>query len=236
MTADTSSNDSIEWTTDSGSDVTVTAEGGTLYVSLDGTDETGAGVQFERQRATLTVERGTDVLDAGTQRDDSGERFRALVPVEVDVEDVEALREASEISPTDEPLRYEVVEREESKPSLDGWGGGTRTVQTLSATKDAREMTDRQTELHRRVDAETDVPDEADPGDVLAVDELLDDPRTAEEREQDAVDEAVDTGEEVVISESTTDCDDSDRECSLDRVTRVATPDGEVETRRVHTH
>ncbi len=227
--------DAVEWTTDQGSDVTVTADNGRLFVTLDGSDETGAGVSFRRQRAELTTKRGTDVLDAGRQRDESGERFNAFVPVDGRREEIEALREESVIEPTDEPLTYEVKERTEQKPTLDGWGGGERTVTSLEATKRRAEMTERQKELHRKVDTDS-VPDDAEVGDEIAVDELLEDPRTSEERDQDAIEEAAETGEEVVISRGTTDCNDADKECNLDHVTRVATPDGEIETRRTHTY
>lgn len=227
--------DSIEWTTDQGSDVTVEAVNGTLFVTLDGKDETGAGVSFERQRAELTVERGTDVLDAGRQRDESGEVFNAYVPIEAPREDLEALREDSEVEPTDEPLAYEAVERTKTSRA-GGWGKREITEQRLTPTKDRAEMTERQEELDRKVDRDHDVPEDVEPGDVVAIDELLDDARTDEEREADAIEEAAETGEEVVIRRWSEDCADADRECSLDNVRRVATPDGEIETRRTHTY
>jgi hypothetical protein len=63
-------------------------------------------------------------------------------------------------------------------------------------------------------------------------DELL----AYEEKDQDALEESAEIGEEVVISKTTTYCNDSSKECNLDHVTRVATPEGEIETRRTHTY
>jgi hypothetical protein len=229
MTTDEpTTDDEIAFTTDRGADVTVTAEDGALFITVPEHGLTAA-------RATLDRERGQDVLDAGIHRDNSGERFRALIPVGDRRETLAALREASEPAQTDEPLTYEVVEETERLPSLDGWGGDTRTVETLQASKLHAEMTDRQRELARRVDTDR-VPDDADVGDALTLDELLDDPRTADEQEQDALEEAAETGEKVIIARSSTGCYDATKECSLDHVTRVATPEGEIETRRTHTY
>jgi len=222
--------DSIEWTTDQGSDVTVEADNGRLFVTLAGDD-----VSFRRQRAELTSERGMDVLDAGRQRDDSGERFNAFIPVDDRREELKALQEESVIEPTDEPLAFEVEERTKTT-STGGWGEREITTQRLTATKRRAEMTERQTTLLQKIDAERDVPEDAEAGDVFAIDELLDDARTPEERDEDALDEAAETDEEVVISRTTTDCDDPNKECTLDRVTRVATPEGEIEARRTHTY
>jgi len=226
--------DTIEWTTDTGTDVTVSADNGTLFVTLEGNDETGADVSFEEQRATVTVERGTDVLDCGKQRDDSGERFRAFVPLEVGRDEIEQLKEDSTPEQTDEPLTF-TVEEHTKKSRAGGWGEREITKQRLSRNKSHAEMTDRQRALNGRVDTDR-VPDDAESGDVLTLDDLLNDPRTRDEREQDALDEAAETGEEVVITKSTTGCNDSSRECNLDHVTRVATPEGEIETQRTHTY
>jgi hypothetical protein len=226
--------DTIEWTTDSGSDVTVSADNGTLFVTLQGTDETGAGVSFDEQSATLTCERGTDVLDCGKQRDDSGERFHAFVPLEVNRDEIEQLKEDSIPEQTDEPLTF-TVEEYTKKSRAGGWGEREITKQRLSRNKSHAEMTDRQRKLNGRVDTDR-VPDDAEPGDVLTFEGLLDDARTSEEKDQDALDEAAETGEEVVINKSTTGCNDSSKECNLDHVSRVATPEGNIETRRTHTY
>jgi hypothetical protein len=55
----------------------------------------------------------------------------------------------------------------------------------------------------------------------------------AEER---ALQEAEESGEDVVVASWVEDCRDRRRECSVDRVQRVATPDGDVVTRRTHTY
>jgi hypothetical protein len=224
MTTDNSTtDDEINFTTDRGADVTVRADAGTLFVTFD-----SGGVSVDDTKAQLDYAKGTHVLDAGTHRDDSNDRVRALIPVEGRRDEIEALREASI---DDSPLTYEVEERSNGTGS---WGQEL-TEQTLVASKSRKEMTDRESELARRVDTDR-VPDDAEPGDVLTFEDLLDDPRTSEEQEQDALNEAAETGDEVVINESTTDCNDPRKECSLDRVTRVATPEGAVETRRTHTH
>jgi len=93
MSADTpTAGDEIAFTTDRGADVTVTASSGALFVDVPEHGLLGA-------RATLGRERGQDVLDAGTHRDDSGERFRALIPVGDRRESLAALREASASTP-----------------------------------------------------------------------------------------------------------------------------------------
>jgi len=215
----------IEWT-DGSKDVTVTADSGTLYVTLESPD-----ISFTDVRADLTTVKGREVLDCGHQRTDGGEKIRALVTLGGRREEIEQLREDSEPEQTDEPLAYEVRER-----TTTGSWDQKITKQRLVATKDRAEMTDRQRDLHRKIDAENDVPEDAIAGDVYTVDDLLEDPRTDEEREQDALDEAAETGERVEINTTTTDCNDPSKECSLDRVTRYATPDGEIETERTHTY
>lgn len=215
----------IEWT-DGGKDVTVTADRGTLYVSLEGPD-----VSFTDVRADLTTVKGREVLDAGHQRTDDGEKIRALVTIGDRREDIEQLREGSEPEQTDTPLAYEVREW-----TTTGSWDQEITHQKLVATKDRAEMTERQRELHRKVDADNDVPEDAIAGDVYTAEDLLDDPRTGEEREQDAIEEAAETGESVVINKSTTSCNDPSKECSLDKVTRIATPEGEIKTERTHTY
>lgn len=52
----------------------------------------------------------------------------------------------------------------------------------------------------------------------------------------DAFDEAQDAGEQVVIGDSTSDCNDDGKQCNLDIITYIATPDGDVETTRTHTY
>jgi hypothetical protein len=51
-----------------------------------------------------------------------------------------------------------------------------------------------------------------------------------------AFDEAADAGEPVPVATGISECVDDNRECSLDRVTYRATPDGKIDTRRVHTY
>jgi hypothetical protein len=223
--------DTIEFETDRGAHVTVTARKGTLYVDLTSDD-----LSFTRESASLTEKKGRNVLACGHQRTDDGEKINALVPIKEHKDALEELREASEpepVEPTDEPLRY-TVEEYQKTIGVD-WKREV-TKQRLAVTKSRQEMTERQTELHGRVDTEHDIPEGAEVGDEYRIDGLLDDPRTSEERDQDAIAEAADTGEEVVISTSTTSCSDPNRECSLDRVSRVATPDGEIKSRRTHTY
>jgi len=178
-------------------------------------------------QATASVEKhdGTDVLDLGTHRI-KGERQTVQVPVGEHKGEVEQLREDSELEPTDEPLAYEVA----GETRKGSWG------QKLQATKPYGEMTDRQMDLDMRVRAKRDMPDDVSAGDIVPVEDLLEDPRTQDGKEQDALEEAAETGEEIVISKSTESCNDASRECNLDHVSRVATPDGEIETRRTHTY
>lgn len=214
--------DAIEFVTDNGADVTVTADSGSLRVNLTSDD-----LSFETKALIGEVE-GRTVLKCGRKRTDDGTKINALVPVDGRVDELEQLREASK---SDEPLRFEVVERTKS-----GSWGQTITNQRLKPTKSHAEWTDAERELGLKVDTDHDVPEDAEAGDVFALDDLLDDTRTAEEKDQAALDEAAETGEEVVISKSTTDCNDASKECNLDHVTRVATPDGDIETRRTHTY
>ena len=131
------------------------------------------------------------------------------------------------------PLTYEVTEYTKTSRA-GGWGKREVTKQRLTPSKSMGDMDERERELHRRVDTDR-VPDDAEPGDELTFEDLLDDPRTTDEREQDALDEAAESDEEVVVWRDTARCNDSREECNLDHVTRVATPDGEIETRRTHT-
>lgn len=89
--------------------------------------------------------------------------------------------------------------------------GQELTGERLTPTKEHKHMTDRQRKLHRQIDTDHDVPKDAIPGDGYAVEDLLNDPRTAEKREQDALDEAAETGETAVINKSTTNCNDPAR-------------------------
>jgi len=50
------------------------------------------------------------------------------------------------------------------------------------------------------------------------------------------LEEATETDEPVTVATGISDCSDDDRECSLDRLTYQATPDGEIEARRTHTY
>jgi len=212
----------LDWT-DGSKDVTVIAEAGKLHVTLDSPD-----VSFERQRATLETVKGLDVLDAGVQRDDSGERFQAYIKIGDRRDEIEQLREDSK---DDSPLEYEVV----VDRSTGSWGQDLESLK-LKASKTHTEMTERERELAIEIDREADVPDDAEAGDTYTLEEILEDVRTRDEIEQDALDEAAESGEEVVINKSTTGCNDSSKECNLDHVARVATPDGDIETRRTHTY
>ena len=58
---------------------------------------------------------------------------------------------------------------------------------------------------------------------------------TDAETARDALDEAAADGEPVSITTTSARCSDPSEECSLDRVTYRATPDGEIETDRSHT-
>lgn len=216
----------LTFQTDSGNTVTVTATRGTLTATVDGPD-----IAFEDTRCRLTTSRGTDVLACGQQTTKDGDTIDAYIPTEGHKDDIKALKKNSK---TDAPLTYEVEEYERSTRS--DWGGGTVTQTRLSANKSRVERTDAENDLARQIDTDHDVPEDAEPGDVLAPGDILDDARTSAEREQDALEEAADTGDEVVISRTTTSCNDSSRECSTDRVARVATPAGDVETRRTHTY
>lgn len=133
----------------------------------------------------------------------------------------------------DEPLTY-TVEEYTTTSRAGGWGEQTFEKTRLAPSKPTGDMDERQRELHGRVDTGR-VPDDAEPGDVLTFADLLDDPRTRDERDQDALTEAAETGQDVVISRQTAPCNDSREECSLDHVSKIATPDGEIETRRTHT-
>lgn len=219
----------LEWT-DGNKDVTVTAERGDLYVTLDSPD-----VSFEDERGHLDTVKGRDVINCGTMEDRYGKEFRALVTLGGRRAEIEQLREDSEPEATDEPLAYKVEEYTKTSRAS-GWGEREITKQRLKPTKPHGEMTERQKELHTRVNTDRDVPDDAEAGDIIPIEDLLNDLRTREEKDQDALDEAADTGEEVVINKSTTDCNDPKKECNLDHVARVATPAGEIETRRTHTY
>lgn len=213
----------LQFETDRGTNVTVTADRGTLHVDTDSPDLSTS--------ARLGTHKGVDVLNCGKHRL-GGSKTVVHIPVGDHKDDIEQLREESK---SDEELAYEVVEVEKSTRT-DGWGSGTVTRTELRANKSLSEMDDGEKDRHFDIDTEHDVPEDAETGDTLTPADILDDARTTEEKDQDALDEADETGEEVVISETTTDCNDSSKECNLDRVTRVATPDGNVETRRTHTY
>jgi len=103
--------------------------------------------------------------------------------------------------------------------------------------QDYDNLTEEQKDLHTEVRLYGELPDGAEEGEVYTAWELLPDGhQTAEQRDQDALDEAQETGEEVIITSATIVCNDDGRECSLDRVSRVATPEGKIEKRRAHTY
>jgi len=134
----------------------------------------------------------------------------------------------------EEQLTYTVQEYT-TTTSAGGWGKREITKQRLSRNKPSSEMTERERSLHLKIDTDR-VPGDADVGDTLTVEDLLDDPRTRQEKEEDALDAAAETGEEVVVSSSTQRCNTQQKECNIDHVTTVATPDGDIETRRQHTY
>jgi len=102
---------------------------------------------------------------------------------------------------------------------------------------DYGDLTDRERELSVDVRLYGELPDGAEEDDIYTAWELLPDGhQTAEQRDQDALDEAQETGEEVIITSATIGCNDDDRECNLDRVARVATPEGDIKKRRTHTY
>jgi hypothetical protein len=215
----------ITFTTERGADVTVTADNGTLFVGVE-----SDAITIDQTSAFLATHKGMDVLNLGTHRV-QGERQKLQIPVGENKDEIEQLREDSEPDPTDEPLEYEVTET-----TRKGSWGQEITKQKLQATKSYSEMTEKEKELNMKVDQKHDVPDDAEAGDIIALDDIVEDTRTQEEKDQEALDEAAETGKEVVISKTTTDCNDATKECNLDHVTRVATPKGEIETRRTHTY
>lgn len=217
--------EAIEWD-DGKKSVKVEARRGKLYVTLD-----APGVYFEEERGHLDEVKGKDVLNCGHQRDDDGKKFNALIVVSDRREELEQLREDSEPEQTDDPLTYEVEEYSKGKGS---WGQEI-TGKRLVPSKSYANMNARQRELHRRVDTEN-APDDAEPGDVITLADLFDDARTTEDKEQEALKEAKETGENVVISRTSTECNDPSKECNTDRVARIATPSGEIEVERTHTY
>lgn len=93
------------------------------------------------------------------------------------------------------------------------------------------------------------VPDDAEIGDTLTAAEIfaeydgevpaLADDEDGQPEDNDeaaaAIEEAAETGERVKIDTQTVSCDGSEGdECSTDRVTRYATPAGEIEAERTH--
>mgnify|MGYP005849929227 CR=1 FL=1 len=191
----------------------------------------GDTINFEKVTARLVESRGTEVLNCGTQRTTDGEKTTAKIPVGEHKNDIEELREDSK---DNTPLTY-TVEEYTKTTSAGGWGKRELTKQRLVPSKSRIEMTDRESSLHIKINTDR-VPNNTDPGDVLTLDDLLDDPRTREQKDNDALDTAAETGEEVIISENTTRCNDPSKECNIDYVTRVAKPNGEIETHRAHTY
>jgi len=206
--------------------VTLWAESGTLFAEFD-----AGNISADKTTARVVNKRGGEWLDCGNHRDDSGEKHHIHIPVDDRRDAIEQLVERSK---DDSPLTYRVEEFTKTS-TAGGWGEREITKQRLVPSKSHSEMTDREQALSLKVDTDR-VPDDAEPGDVLTFEDLLDDARTREEKEQDALDEAAETSEEVVISKSTTSCNDASKECNLDHVTRVATPGGDIEKRRTHTY
>ncbi|WP_418281897.1 hypothetical protein [Halorubrum sp. DTA98] len=217
--------DEVSFTTDGGANVTVTAESGQLFVNVQSPE-----ISINRTSAVVDIYKSKDVLNCGTHSIE-GNREVILIPIEEHKCQIEQLREDSK---DDSPLTYEVEEYTKTS-SAGGWGRQEITKQRLVPSKSISEMSDRERKLSILVNTDR-IPSDAEPSDVLTFEDLLDDARTTEEREQDALSEAAETGKEVVISTVTTHCNAPSKECDIDHVTRVATPDGDVETRRIHTY
>lgn len=58
------------------------------------------------------------------------------------------------------------------------------------------------------------------------------DPETVRE----SLNEAAETGEKIEVATASASCNDPSEECSLDRLTYYATPNGEIDVRRIHTY
>jgi len=215
----------VKFQTERGADVTVTADSGTVHVGVD-----SPAVDIENTVGRLEEHKGTDVLNLGKHRV-QGDRQIIQIPVDGHKDDIEKLREESK---DDSPLTYTVEENTMTTRS-GGWGKQEITKQKLVASKTFTEMTEREQELSHKVPTER-VPDDAEPGDVLTLGDLIDDPRTTEEKEQEALDEAAEIGEEVIVNRTTEPCSDRGKECNLDQISKIATPDGEIVTRRTHTY
>lgn len=213
------------FTTDRGANVTVTADNGTLLVSVEADD-----ITIDQTTARIGTLKQQPVLHLGEHRV-QGTREKIHIPITEHKHDLEQLRENSEPEPTDEPLTYEVVE----STRTGGWGQEI-TTQRLRPTKPFSERTDKQRELHWKIHERHDVPNGVEAGDIIPIEDLLDDTRTREEKNQDAIEEAGETGDVVVINKTTTPCNDSGKECDIDHVTRIAHPDGTIETKRRHTY
>lgn len=217
----------MEWKTRNGNSVIVEAENGELFVSLEGDD-----FEIDHSRAVFDRVQQKTVLFAGVHSTPTGKQFKACILTRGHEDELKQLRENSK--PT-EPLTYEVVEHTNYIP--DGWGGRMeKTELRLRANKTRTEMTDKEGELNIRINKTRDVPDDAEPGDEYTLDDLLEDTRTRDERDQDALNEAAEKGETVTIKSWTEMCPHDHRECNVDHMTRIATPGGEIRTERVHTY
>jgi len=53
---------------------------------------------------------------------------------------------------------------------------------------------------------------------------------------RESLDEAAESGEKVQVASGTASCSDPNEECSLDRLTYYATPNGEIDVSRTHTY
>jgi hypothetical protein len=128
--------------------------------------------------------------------------------------------------PVETPVKVTLVEH--------AWDASTQTV-TIDADEDLDDAVDRALEqAYIDVDAEQ-VRETIE--DALAEHETQQQRQHEREAErQAALTEAQETGERVAIETGTVPCDGSAIECDLDRVTRYATPEGEIETERIHLH
>jgi len=80
-----------EFETESGTNVTVTARAGTLYVDANGPD-----IDFERAYAKLDIKRNTTVLDCGHQRTKGGELVNACIPCPAQKSHINRIKKNSE--------------------------------------------------------------------------------------------------------------------------------------------
>lgn len=87
--------DPVEFTTERGADVTITANMARMQKQLTVTVEGGA-VEFDEARARLDRAKGTDVVNCGRQKTKDGDTVKAMIPVGEHKDGIESLKEAAE--------------------------------------------------------------------------------------------------------------------------------------------